>query len=89
LIDERSAVRQRIKHMMVDCVIVPVCDAAAEWPVEFGGDNLHACFDQPSCEQALLAPLVSPVAISNGIRFVTKGLRENNFYKYVYRGESV
>ena len=69
LIDKRSSVRQRVEHVMVDRMVVPVGDAATERPVEFGGDDFHACFDQPSCEQALLTPLMSSVAISHRVGF--------------------
>ena len=69
LIDKRSSVRQRVENVMVDGMVVPVGNAATERPVEFGGDDFHAGFDQPSREQALLTPLMSSVPISHRVGF--------------------
>ena len=51
--------------MVVDGVVVPVRDPAAERAVEGRGDDLDAGLDQPAGHQALLAPLVAAVAVAD------------------------
>ena len=41
---ELAAVLQRIEHVLVDCVIVPIADSAAQLAAELRGDEIDARF---------------------------------------------
>ncbi len=50
---------------MIDGVVVPVGDAAAERAVEGRGDDLDAGLDEPAGHQELLAPLIAAVTVAH------------------------
>jgi hypothetical protein len=54
----------RIKDMVIDGMIIPVADAAAEWTVERGGDEIDSGFDEPAGQQAALTPGIAAVPIA-------------------------
>ena len=57
---------------MVHGVIVPVTDTTAQWAIELGGHDIHACFNQSPGQQALLPPLFATVPLSQGIGFTVQ-----------------
>jgi hypothetical protein len=54
---------QRVEHVVVDGVVVPVADSAAEWPAQLGGDDVDAGLHEPSSHEQLLSTGVAPVTV--------------------------
>ena len=70
LIVSRQAKLVGVEDVLIDGMIVPVLHSTAQRAVELGSDDLDPGFHQPAGHQALLAPLMSAVAIPDGVRFL-------------------
>ena len=55
----------RVEDVHVDSVVVPVLDSTAERAGEARREDFDSRFDQPPCEQQLLAPLIAAVTITH------------------------
>ena len=53
------------EDVMIDGVVVPVSNTAAHRPVQRDGDQLDPGLDQPARQQALLAPEVASIAVTD------------------------
>ena len=72
LIEERSPELERVKDVMIDRVVIPIRDSAAQRSVEFRGDHVHSSLDQPPGHQALLAPLIPAVMVASRVGFAAQ-----------------
>src|SRR5947207_11451880 len=63
---------ERVENVVIDGVIVPICDPAAQWTVKSRGDDFHTGFDQSASHQTLLTPLVAAVEVTNAFRLASQ-----------------
>src|SRR5439155_22063844 len=68
LVKIRRAEFERVENVVIDGVIVPICDSAAQWTVKSRGDDFHTGFDQSAGHQTLLTPLVAVAEVMNAVR---------------------
>ena len=64
LVEVPAARLHRVEDVVVDRVVVPVADPAAERAVQARRHEVHARLDQPPGQQAALAPGVAAVAVA-------------------------
>jgi hypothetical protein len=70
LIKERRTELVRIEHMMVHRMIVPVGNSTTKRTIKLGGDDLHASLNESPSHQALLAPGIHAISLTNLHRFL-------------------
>jgi hypothetical protein len=71
-VKEWRPVFHAFENVMVNRMIVPVSDPAAQWSVQGSGDQVNAGLDQAASKQAALAPGVSPVTLAHAIWLQTQ-----------------